>query len=616
MRPHRSAVPIFFMLSVASGILVQRVLVDHAVYRKYLLLAAVIAFISFGGFCLANVSSFRVRRKLRNLLWFLGSIGMMTISFLNAQLTTADVEADLIKEIAKSDIQVLVVHSRPRYSDPGMFRMQIMGTNKTSSNSAFQPVLAELKVERGSDIQIGDTLLHNGQLRTFDRTVNPGQFDYGSYMKKKKVYFKGRLQKRDFLVIRSNDPAVSPRIHQWRWELLSSIEEYTIDRRDASLLQALLLGEKSTLDEHIKAAFRDSGTSHLLAVSGMHVGLVYLLMFLVIGEIRFLGITGKQIDLSLIPLIWLYALLSGFGPSVLRAVLLITFVQLVRLTGRKVRPSNVLFSCVMLLLIAHPGLMFELGFQLSVLATIGIMVFALPVVRSISSLPKWCRIPLQLCVVSLAAQIMVLPLTLFHFNQIQLHFLISNLLLTPLVTLVMYAGIALMVLGPVPILGELLARLLSWLSAALLWTADRLASMDGYILNDIPFKRDWVLASLILSLGVVVIIELFSGREVILKVLQWTLLEWIGTSYMQKEMKTTPNLLRVELEEGHVTYMICHHQVYWLDGIRPNQSQFFEATSKYWLQNGQKPRQVFASIKYLNCSKTMGSTQITSQKCH
>jgi len=603
MRPHRSAVPVFLMISAAVGIFLQREILNEQVriyqVRIYNICLWLLAFavLIAGWFFVSYLAAPKIRRKLTFVLWFLGCILITALSCINASQTQRRVDPRLLHKFLHSHSQVLVIHSKPKYAQPDLVRAQLLGGNTIDPGSPLQTLYVDLKLDEGISLNPGDTIARIGALRSIGGPVNPGEFNYAEYMKKKNVYFRGALHGDGFRLLNAGSGSWQTMIFRWRIKLLKHLDHVTRQQEDAALLHALLLGEKSSMNAEVKSAFRNSGASHLLAVSGMHVGLVYAILFIVVGRLRVFGIPKQHLNLSLLPLIWVYAFLTGFGPSVIRAVFLITLLEVVRLTGRKVRPSNVLFTCIFVVLFAKPTLLFDLGFQLSALATIGIVVFALPVLRSMNRIAKWIRFPLQLCVVSIAAQVMVAPLVIFHFNQFQWHFLLTNLVLTPLVTVVMYLGSALLALGTSPLMGGILSRALSVLRQVLEHITEKFAAMNPFIETNIPFKCDWMTALIALTLTIVILFELRIGRKLFLACIHWVMLEMVVISLVERNIQSKPELLGFRTSQGRLSLLSVGRDVYWLHGVLPDKRQFVESTSSYWLQQGKRPQDVYDHLK-------------------
>ncbi len=597
MRPHRSSVPVFLMISAASGIFLQKWMLDADVhiYNIHLLVFSVLI---VRWFFVSYLAKSQVRRKLTFVLWFLGCSLITGLSFLNAEQAQRRVDSRIIHTCLHSHAQVLVIHSKPKYAQSDLLRAQLLGGNTIDPGSPLQTLYVDLKLDEGISLNPGDTIARIGALHSIGGPVNPGEFNYAEYMKNKHVYFRGALHADDFRVLSAGSGNWQTMIFRWRIKLLKRLDYVTRQNEDAALLHTLLLGEKSSMSAEVKSAFRNSGASHLLAVSGMHVGLVYALLFILVGRLRVLGIPKRYLRLSLLPLIWVYAFLTGFGPSVIRAVFLITLLEVVRLTGRKVRPGNVLFICIFILLFAQPTLLFDLGFQLSDLATIGIIVFALPVLRSMNRIAKWIRFPLQLCVVSIEAQVMVAPLVIYHFNQFQWHFLLTNLVLTPIVTMVMYIGSALLVFGSFPFMGNMLSKALTYLRKVLEWSTENFAAMDAFVVTNIPFRQDWVFASLGFVLTSVVLVELFTGRQLMLKCLNWIIFEMVFMSLVEREVKHKPELLCFKTHQGQLDLLSIGAEVLWLEGDVSDEQQFVESTSAHWLQQGRIPEDVYDRLKF------------------
>jgi competence protein ComEC len=269
-----------------------------------------------------------------------------------------------------------------------------------------------------------------------------------------------------------------------------------------NLLKALLFGERGHLEEEVEAEFRDAGVAHILAVSGLHLGIIVGLLWFALRAVRLS--TGK-IYLVLIPVVGLYLLVVGFRVSLVRAAIMFAFLALGLVLSERglilrrwADPYQGLSAAALVILAWEPQALFDVSFQLSFSATLGIIFFTPKLDELLKLLrPRWLR---ELIVVSLAAQLGVIPFIAWHFQRVYLLALFANLIVIPLVTLVMWGGIAFLLL-PLPYLVDLLGRAEGWLLNALDSATGFLAGLRFAYLG---FGREWlalVLSVYLLSLA-------------------------------------------------------------------------------------------------------------------
>ncbi len=238
----------------------------------------------------------------------------------------------------------------------------------------------------------------------------------------------------------------SQRALQWRARLLCMYDNYDFTEEQKPLIYAITLGDKSLLNRNIRSKFSTSGSSHILALSGLHAGIVFTL-FQLLFRILFSFVRNyrhrQRVTLLLtLPAIWYFALLTGSSPSVIRATMMLTVYSIARLLSRDGISLNILSFTAILMLLIHPHDLFDIGFQLSFLSVLGIIV----IYKSIVNIFQQIHNPLirwswELFVVSTAAQITTAPLAAYYFHQFSLMYFLSNLVIIPCVTLLLYHSI-------------------------------------------------------------------------------------------------------------------------------------------------------------------------------
>ena len=230
----------------------------------------------------------------------------------------------------------------------------------------------------------------------------------------------------DHYIVTARD-STSLRAHseRLRMRLLRRMQAGSLDRRYAGVAEALTLGWRADIDPETQASYRDAGIAHLLAVSGLHVGLVAamvgLMLFWVCRERRGRIIRGS-VQLTAV---WLFALITGLAPSTVRAALMFSLFIVSDILGRRTPKLNLLAAAAIVMLLAKPMLLFDTGWQLSFSAVAGILI-AMPVIKAFRNKLY------QTAIVSVAATTATLPVTLTTFHRFQPYFLIANVLIVPL----------------------------------------------------------------------------------------------------------------------------------------------------------------------------------------
>lgn len=308
-------------------------------------------------------------------------------------------------------------------------------------------------------LQYGDVLALKGKLKGFREQQNPNQFNMKRYMMQQGVAGFVSVRSNSWLVIGNNpNQIIAFAIRARNW-VINTFKHRGVDGQELAVLSALLVGYKGLLDDEIRQVYSSVGAMHILAVSGLHVGLVYGAVLLILSLLPKRKIwLFARIFLALASL-WTYALITGFSPSVNRAALMFSMLAIGQLLGLRSNSFNSLAAAAFILLLIDPSMLFSLGFQLSFIAVLSILIFyplihSLILVKSRMLKPIW-----SLVAISAAAQLLTAPLTLYYFGQFPTLFLFTNLIAIPLATLVLYMALATLVLQFIGPFGDVLALL-------------------------------------------------------------------------------------------------------------------------------------------------------------
>ncbi|MBL0045213.1 MAG: ComEC/Rec2 family competence protein [Flavobacteriales bacterium] len=325
---------------------------------------------------------------------------------------------------------------------------------------------------------VGDDLLVLARADTIERVADPGGFDQRTWAASYGVYHQCFAPAGKWRVFKKQRGWTAmfegsrQRITQW-------LRNSSLGARERGMVKAILLGIRDELDTDQKSAFVRSGTMHVLAVSGSHVALIYgVLLF---GFSRFGETRKARLIRSLVILLvlWFYAGLTGATPSVLRATVTFTLFCFSDMIGRRTEPVNSLASAAFLLVLWDPLMIWQLSFQLSFLAVLGIAMFYTPLMNLWAPPNVVFRYFWSLFSVSLAAQSFTTPLALYAFKAFPVWFLPANLIIVGLVALGVYGGAVLLLVHRVPFLGEWITWLMQGLLKAIGVISDGFAHLPG-----------------------------------------------------------------------------------------------------------------------------------------
>ncbi|MCS7005130.1 MAG: competence protein ComEC family protein [Cytophagales bacterium] len=303
----------------------------------------------------------------------------------------------------------------------------------------------------------GDVFLILEQTKRIPAPGNPFQFDYQGYMMYQNIFHQFHIKQGKILKIDHRPPSIWMSISLQIRRYADSVLQTSIPSSEAhSILTALLLGIKSSLHDDIRQIYASTGAMHVLAVSGLHVGLLYgIIQFLLSWTDRFKrGIVLKTF--FSIFLLWSYAFVTGLSPSVLRAVTMFSLMAIAQATRRQTNIYNTIAVSAFLLLCFQPFLLFQVGFQLSYLAVVGIVYFQPKFYELLEFDNRLLDYIWQISCVALAATLATAPISIHYFGQFPTFFFVSNLIVVPLAALLLIGGLSIVVTSFLPFVPETL----------------------------------------------------------------------------------------------------------------------------------------------------------------
>jgi competence protein ComEC len=285
---------------------------------------------------------------------------------------------------------------------------------------------------------IGDTVYFKSKINSFNFYNNPWEFDFGKYNERKGIVGYVFLCKNNFLFKKGRVTFLDG--YRFRAKL-NQLLTSDLKGQELEVCKAFLWGDREGLSEEVLDAFSNTGTIHILAVSGLHVGILFTLI------IHFFKLFGRwiskfQATLITIVIAWVYAYITGFSPSILRSVIVFSLIFFNEITQKKRNDLMLMSLSALMLLVYDSNYLFDLGFQLTYAALIGIYVFY-PYFKNIykvkNKLVDYFYSPMML---GFSAQLTTLPIILFNFHQFPNYFTITNILLVPFSFLIISLGMA------------------------------------------------------------------------------------------------------------------------------------------------------------------------------
>ncbi|PHQ57681.1 MAG: competence protein [Lutibacter sp.] len=343
-------------------------------------------------------------------------------------------------------------------------------------------------------LHVGDNLVVKTSFLTIKKPLNPHGFNYKKYLKTQQINHQIQLTKKQFLKLRNNGKTIKSIAAKIRSTINKSLKNNNFKNDELAVVNALLLGQKNSITRDLLVSYAGAGAIHILAVSGLHIGIILLLLTVIFKPLHYFK-NGKNISTLIIILaLWIYAIIAGLSPSVVRAVTMFTALTIGMQLIQRSNVYNTLVISMFFLLLFNPFYLFEVGFQLSYLAVFSI-VWIQPMLYNFWKPKFWFPKKIwQLFTVSIAAQIGVLPLSLFYFHQFPGLFFLSNLVIIPFLGFILIAGFVVITLSVLEILphylGDSYVYIIQQMNHFVAW----ISNQHYFIIKNISFSLLLMLA--------------------------------------------------------------------------------------------------------------------------
>ncbi len=300
-------------------------------------------------------------------------------------------------------------------------------------------------------LKYGNIIVFSKKPEPIASALNPEQFDFQKYQSLKGISHQVFLKNGEWEQLSGDESSFIFRTAYWcRDYLLNELKKNGLQGDEYAVASAILLGYDEELPRYLRKGYVASGTMHVLCVSGLHVGIIYLIFNFILGFILVKKSNENIKIVLLLAIVWFYAMITGLTPSVLRSTIMISFILIGSLISRKGNIINSLAASAFLLLLIDPSTLLNIGFQLSYLAVLGIALFQKPIYNLFYFRNKALNWIWEATSVTLAAQLMTTPIILFYFHQFPVYFIFSNLLLIPLSFVIIVLGMSVLIFSFLP----------------------------------------------------------------------------------------------------------------------------------------------------------------------
>jgi len=372
-----------------------------------------------------------------------------------------------IGNIYQANTPVLLSLKEPIVEKPKSYKA-LAEAHSIFINNKWQPVVGDVllyfkKDSTKPNLQYGSQIIVVKSLIPIINAGNPGGFNYARYCSFQNIHYQAFLNDDDFSILSSiNKNWFDNLIIQARTKVLTILKSYIKEGNELSIAEALLIGYRDNLDRDLVQSYSNTGVVHIIAISGLHLGMIYgllIVLFRPFAKYRWNKIVKPIVILIVL---WGFSFIAGAAPSILRSAVMFSFIVLSESFSRKTNIYNSLAASAFLLLLINPFNLWDVGFQLSYSAVLSIVVFQKKINNWFYFKNKILRAVWSLSAVTLSAQILTLPIVLYHFHQFPTLFLFTNLFAVPFSGFILYSELLLLLVSSIDYINIYLGKIIGW----------------------------------------------------------------------------------------------------------------------------------------------------------
>ena len=398
-----------------------------------------------------------------------------------------------------------------------------------------EPILLYFESDK---VEVGDWLVVSSNLLDIKNKNNPGEFDSERYWRLKgieKMTFVGEGQ---FLYMDNDGDSWWDEKFEGARGYFSNVLSNHLENEELGVAKALMLGDKGALTKELKTSFGKAGAMHVLAVSGLHVGIILAILMFVFKQFP-QRISKRNALLFSLLIIWIYAGITGFSPSVLRATIMFSLISLSVVFGRKNNSINALFFSAFLMMVWDPLIIYDIGFQLSYLAMIGIFSFYSTFSKLFQFQNKWVQKIWDGTAIGIAVQMTTFPVVLYYFHQFPNYFALTNVGMMVFAGLILGIGLLLFSVQWISVLGKVVGVVFLLSLTSMIYFVEFIENLPGSIALGFVLRPETVIFLYLLLL------LFYFFRKI--KVILWTTVVISFATFISLQMTRFDNLNKSEL---------------------------------------------------------------------
>jgi len=439
---------------------------------------------------------------------------MLTVSVHNPK-NHQDHYTNLLKTELNSDLTITFKVKEVLKSGKFYDKYIVDLRNLNGKNVTGKSLLNIQKDSTHGPLQVDNIVFTKTTIKDLIPPLNPYQFDYKAYLKNQYIFHQVFVNYDELLILNQSNRSIFGLAANLRDLINKKLKPYNFKPDELAIINALLLGQRKDISEETYNSYANAGAIHILAVSGLHVGIILIilnLLFRPIERIKY-GLYVKTI--LIIILLWIFAIVAGLSPSVMRAVTMFTIVAIGLNMKRATNIYNTLAISMFILLLLKPTFLFDVGFQLSYLAVFSI-VWIQPLLYKLWS-PKLLGIDKlwKIFTVTIAAQFGILPISLYYFHQFPGLFFISNLVIIPFLGAILGLGIFVILLSILNVLPNVLANVFGTIIDLMNDFVGFISRQEEFLFKHISFGILLVISSYILIIAAVKLYQKKTYRHLV-----------------------------------------------------------------------------------------------------
>lgn len=507
-----------FIIIKLTFCLIAGILCAH--YLKLSLLQTI--YLSTGLLIVLWIANHLANRKLKKTIWFgliafisMFALGILTYSSHNQKNFPQHYSNN--EHVIKASSNVITFIVKERLKPTKYHHKYIVEIASINEQSFRGKVLLNIhKTDSSTLLKADDVLLVYSDFQDIKNPLNPNQFNYKAYLEKQYIYHQLFTEQHLIFKINTKKKSIYGYADALRQTINERLNEYNFKPEELAIINALILGQRQDMDRDMYTEYANAGAIHILAVSGLHVGIILMMLNFVLKPLEKLKRGNLIKILCILILLWSFAVIAGLSASVTRAVTMFSIVAIAMHLKRPTNIYNTLSISIFILLLVKPMFLFDVGFQMSYLAVFAIVSIQ-PLLYKLWS-PKWKVVDYfwQIFTVTMAAQIGVVPISLFYFHQFPGLFFISNLAIIPFLGLILGLGILVIILSLLNSLPDALANIYGMLINSMNQIVSWVSKQEAFLIKDISFDLMHVLVTYLLILALFFILRKLNYQRIIL----------------------------------------------------------------------------------------------------